>query len=157
SNVAFEEASVELARKRAELIGAARQGRTNVARPKRKRDPFRLKPTGPPAVALLWKNLIAMGSAFSARTWIIVAIIVGMWGFVFAQNEKQGGLLAVVGMLTLMVLFMTVLIGPQLVRQDFRRDLRAVDVLKLYPLAGWRGGLGGLLEPGGRVTGLQWR
>jgi hypothetical protein len=156
SNVAFEEASADLARKRAELIGAVRQGRTSVARPKRKRDPFRLKPTGPPAVALLWKNLIAMGSAFSMRTWLILAFVFGVWGFAFTTSSKNADLLTILALLTGMALFLTVLIGPQLLRQDFRRDLRAVDVLKLYPLPGWRVVLGELLAPACVLTAIQW-
>ena len=156
SNVAFEEASVELARKRAEILSAARQGRAGVAKPRRKRDPFRLRSTGSPSVALLWKNLIAMGSAFSARIWIVLGAVVGIWAFMFAKNQKHADLLNLVGMLMLMSLFLTVMIGPQIVRQDFRRDLRAVDVLKLYPLPGWRLVLGELLAPAVVLTGIQW-
>src|SRR5271157_4813186 len=64
SNVAFEEASVELSRKTAERMTAIRSGNWQAARkPKTAgRSPFQLRPTGLPAVALFWKNLISAGS-----------------------------------------------------------------------------------------------
>jgi hypothetical protein len=156
SNVAFEEASVELARKRAEMVSAVRQGRAVVNRPKRKRAPFVLEPSGPASVALLWKNLIAMGSAFSLRTGIVLLIVIGTWSFMFAANARNADLLTMLGMFVVMALFMSVLIGPQWFRQDFRRDLRAVDILKLYPLPGWRIVLGELLAPASVLTAIQW-
>lgn len=156
SNVAFEEASVELARKRAELISAVRQGRTSPGKPRRKRAPFALQPVGPPAVALLWKNLIAMGSIFSVRSWVVLLVLIGTWGFLFVAGTKQADALTVAGMFVLMALFMSMLLGPQFLRQDLRRDLRAVDILKLYPLPGWRVVLGELLAPACVLAGIQW-
>ena len=156
SDVAFEEASAELARKRAEMISAVRQGKAGVPRPKRRGAPFVLHPTGPPAVALLWKNLIAMGSAFSLRSWIVLGIVTGIWGFMFAASARNAGVLTMIGMVTLMALFMSLLLGPQFLRQDFRRDLRAVDILKSYPLPGWRIVLGELLAPACVLTAIQW-
>jgi hypothetical protein len=156
SNVAFEEASADLARKRAETLSGVRQGKTSASSPKRKRAPFVLQPTGPSVIALLWKNLIAMGSAFSLRIWIVLGLVIGIWGFMFAASAKNAGVLTMIGMFTLMALFMTLLLGPQFLRQDFRRDLRAVDLLKLYPLPGWRIVLGELLAPACVLTGIQW-
>jgi hypothetical protein len=156
SNVAFEEASAELARKRAEMISAVRQGGAGALIPKRRRAPFVLHPTGPPAVALLWKNLIAMGSAFSLRAWLVLGLVIGIWGFLFASSAKNAGVLTMIGMLTLMALFMSLLLGPQILRQDFRRDLRAVDILKAFPLPGWRIVLGELLAPACVLTAIQW-
>jgi hypothetical protein len=63
SNVAFEEASVELSRRTAERIAAVRSGHWQAARRPKKaaRPPFVLLPAGHPAVALLWKNLTSAG------------------------------------------------------------------------------------------------
>src|SRR5437660_1507801 len=62
SDVAFEEASVELSRKLAERIAAIRAGgdwHSTAGKQKKKRPPFALRPAGIPAVAFLWKNLIS--------------------------------------------------------------------------------------------------
>src|ERR1035437_8820974 len=76
SNVAFEEASVQASQKLAEKLAAVRSGNWQAARkqPRSKRPPFMLRPTGPPAVALLWKNLISAGQAFTLRIWISLAV-----------------------------------------------------------------------------------
>jgi hypothetical protein len=97
-----------------------------------------------------------MGSAFSLRAWIVLGIVTGIWGFTFAANAKNAGVLTMIGMFTVMALFMSLLLGPQFLRQDFRRDLRAVDILKLYPLPGWRIVLGELLAPACVLTAIQW-
>ena len=44
------------------------------------------------------------------------------------------------------------MIGPQLLRQDFRQDLPLADLLKTYPLRGWQLALGELLAPAAILT-----
>ena len=70
SDVAFEEPSVEASQKLAEKTAAARAGNWQAAgkKFKRKRPPFKLRPSGPPLMALVWKYLINAGSGFTART-----------------------------------------------------------------------------------------
>src|SRR6266850_2344102 len=72
ANVAFEEASVDLSRRIAERMTAARSGNLQPRPTKAKASPFRLAPIGSPAVALFWKNLIAAGQMFSLRIWLIL-------------------------------------------------------------------------------------
>ncbi|HXJ73565.1 MAG TPA: hypothetical protein VNM37_11950 [Candidatus Dormibacteraeota bacterium] len=48
------------------------------------------------------------------------------------------------------------MIGPQLLRQDFRQDLALADVLKSFPLRGWQLVLGELLAPAAILSGFQW-
>jgi hypothetical protein len=74
SNVAFEEASVEFSRKLAERLAAARSGILQAARRPKKaaRPPFVLRPTGHPAVAVFWKNLISAGQYVTARVWLML-------------------------------------------------------------------------------------
>jgi hypothetical protein len=123
---------------------------------KHKRPPFELRPSGPPLMALLWKNLVNAGSAFTARTWIILAAVliamsIGMRGF-----SRDSNWLVVVGSFALMIGIWALLIGPQIVRQDFRQDLPNADLLKLYPLRGWQLALGEILAPALILTGVQW-
>jgi hypothetical protein len=155
SDVAFEEASAELARKRSEQISAVRQGGQITAR-KRKRDPFHLAPVGSTPVALLWKNLIGTGSMFTGRIWIILLCVLAFPAMMIATTAPGSTGSSITGMIVLMGLIWSILAGPQILRQDFRHDLRMVDMLKLYPLAGWRIVLGELLAPAVILAAIQW-
>src|SRR5205814_8653201 len=75
SDVAFEEASLSLAQKRAEIADSVRAGNWHSAASKKtkKRPPFVLQPVGSPAVAHLWKNLLSAGQVFNLRTLFLVA------------------------------------------------------------------------------------
>jgi hypothetical protein len=64
--------------------------------------------------------------------------------------------MSLIGMLCAMFLGWSLLVGPQLLRQDLRRDLVNADLLKLYPLRGWQIVLGEMLAPVAMLTGLQW-
>ncbi|HTU02122.1 MAG TPA: hypothetical protein VMG58_09910, partial [Candidatus Sulfotelmatobacter sp.] len=50
----------------------------------------------------------------------------------------------------------TLLVGPQVARQDLRSDLPNADILKTYPLEGWRLALGELLAPTAILTLVLW-
>ena len=158
SNVAFEEASVQASQKLAEKLAAVRAGNWQAARkkPKSKRPPFRLQPTGPPAVALLWKNLISAGQAFTLRIWISLAVFAIVASMGVTQGSGGAGLRPVLGMIALMLMVWSILIGAQLLRQDFRQDLSLADLLKTYPLRGWQLALGELLAPAAVLTCVQW-
>jgi hypothetical protein len=158
SNVAFEEASVQASQKLAEKLAAVRSGNWQAARkkPKSKRPPFALRPTGPPAVALLWKNLISAGQVFTLRIWISLAVFALCATLGATQASGSSGLRPVLGMLAAMIMFWSVLVGPQLLRQDFRQDLPLADLLKTYPLRGWQLALGELLAPVAVLTSIQW-
>jgi ABC-2 type transport system permease protein len=158
SNVAFEEASVQASQKLAEKLAAVRSGNWQAARkkPKSKRPPFKLNPTGPPAVALLWKNLISAGQAFTLRIWISLAVFALVASLGVTQASGGSGLRPALGMIALMLMLWSLLIGTQLLRQDFRQDLPLADLLKTYPLPGWQLALGELLAPSVVLTCIQW-
>jgi hypothetical protein len=158
SNVAFEEASVEASRKVAEKVAAIRSGNWQRAQQdfKKKRDPFALAPTGPQPVALLWKNLISAGQAFSPRLWILLGIMLIAMGIGVGPSIGRSGLGSVIAMLFGILFSWTLLLGPQILRQDLRQDLQLMDVLKTYPMRGWQVVLGELLAPALILTALQW-
>ena len=159
ANVSFEEASIEASKKMAERQATARASRRqmgSVKPKKKKRAPFKLRPTGLPAVGFLWKNLIGAGSAFTLRFWFALIWIAVVAGFASASNRSSMNYAGAAGFMSLMFLFMSFLIGPQLIRQDFRQDLAMADVLKSYPLRGWQVALGELFAPAAILTGLQW-
>src|ERR1051325_1706119 len=158
SDVAFEEASVEASRKLAEKVAAIRSGNWQAAKeaPEGRRPPFTLRPAGPQPVALLWKNLISAGQAFTLRLWLVLTAIIISAGVgllqAYGRSNVLAGLAAVAGML----LGWSLLVGPQLLRQDLRQDLRVADILKMYPMRGWQIVLRELLAPAVILTGIQW-
>ncbi|MBE7212243.1 MAG: hypothetical protein INR65_14570 [Gluconacetobacter diazotrophicus] len=158
SDVAFEEASIAASQRHAVRTAAMRSGNWQNARPARKRRaPFRLAPTGPPAVAILWKNLLGAGQFFNARLAIAFIAYAAIAGSAFGSTGGgQGVWVPVVGTMCIFLLGMTLLFGPQIVRQDFRRDLAAADLLKIYPLRGWQVALGELLAPALILTVVEW-
>ncbi len=159
SDVAFEESSVEASQKLATRIAAARTGNWQAAQKKQKarRAWFKLAPTGPPPVALLWKNLIGVGQVFSPRLWIALTVVVMMvliFGLKDIRHEQNFSSLA--AMLAGTALGYSLLLGPQLLRLDFRHDLPRADVLKTYPLRGWQIALGEILAPVAVLITFQW-
>jgi hypothetical protein len=158
ANVSFEEASLAASKKTAEKVAAIRSGNWQAARdkPRKRKAPFRLGDSGSPAVAFLWKNLIAAGQLFTARIWLSVAIFSACMALAFGRGPGDGGLGQFVGIVAGMFLLWSLLIGPQLLRQDFRQDLQCADILKSYPLPGWQVVIGELLAPVAILTGIQW-
>lgn len=162
ADVSFEEASIDASRKVAEIKAAARSGNwQSMRKPKKaKRDPFRLVPTGFPPVALLWKNLICAGQLFTARLWFVL-LALGVSSVGLAQGMTRGHaepnpVLTIVFFFVAVLLGMSLFLGPQLLRNDFRSDLPNMDLLKVWPLPGWQVALGQLLGPVAILTGLQW-
>ena len=156
SEVAFEEASLDESKRIAERVAALRTGRrgVEVGRSPVKRPPFQLAAQGPPAMALLWKNLIAAGQAFTFRRWIfLLGIFVAI---PLASGGLGSGVRAIGGTISMMLFVFSVIIGPQAFRHDFRQDLSVADILKTYPLSGWQVAFGQLLAPVAVLTAVQW-
>lgn len=158
SDVAFEEASVEASRKLAERVAATRAGKLRVSgrKAKRKRAPFALASVGFPPVALLWKNLIQTGQAFTGRIWITLAAMAIGAAVGLRHSAEGGGVTAVLGIFAVVVLCWSLLLGPLVLKQDLRQDLLLVDTLKAFPLPGWQIALGELLAPAAVLSGIQW-
>ena len=161
SEVSFEEASLDVARKRAEIHAAARSGRNPLTAGKRRprRPLFRLAPTGLPAVALVWKNLIAAGSALNRRLVFVLTLWLLMvsWGISGAFARGRGfDAAAVVGGFALVAFGASLFFGPQLLRGDFRQDYESMDVLKAMPVPGWQMVAGQIFGPAFLLTVFQW-
>jgi len=157
ADVAFEEASIEYSRKVATRIETMRQRQGGVITPtKARRSPFKLKPTGLPAIAFLWKNLILAGSFFSVRTLMICGWLVIIGFTAVGPSQHHGPGQSVFGALSLLLLVASVFVGPILLRADFRSDLPNAEMLMLYPLPGWQVVLGEVLAPVTIITVVQW-
>jgi len=158
ADVAFEEASLEASRRLAQRIAAVRQqGSAAIAgRQKPVRAPFALLPTGPPPVALLWKNLIGISRLLNARFVLVALAVVICFLVPMIELGRGTSLLPAVGFAAAGLCAYGTFFGPQIVRQDFRADLALADVLKLYPLRGWQMALGQLLAPALVISAVQW-
>ena len=158
SEVAFEEASISRAEKRAARTRAVQQGdwRNQGNTLKQQKPPFTLASTGRPELAFLWKNLFATIVLFRPVPLLVVTaivVVVATWvghapGLEIARNVIAG--------LSTAILVMLLLFGPQLARQDLRSDLRNSDILKTYPLRGWQIVLGELLTPIFVLSAVTW-
>lgn len=158
SDVSFEEASIDAARRRAERVAALRSGnlRLRSAPLKPRTVPFKLAPTGFVPIAFLWKSLIAMGPWYRLRTWLIACAVVLVGGQWLAADPIRWPLLKVIGGLALGMGAWLMIMGPMLMRRSLSQTLSHLDVLKAYPLRGWQVVLGELLSPMTVMTFIQW-
>ena len=103
TEVAFEEASIARAEKRAARVRASQQGdwRGNVAITKARAPAFTLGSAGRPELAFLWKNLLATSALFRPRPLLILtAALVGVTSWLSRQPDfaPLSIVLSVVGM-----------------------------------------------------------
>lgn len=140
TDAAFEEAVADAAAKRARAIATTRDARR---RPNTRTDGavprpwFPLAATGNPAIAIVWKNVLAYTRALRLTT---LAILVGgaavIGTAVYSQVGDWSELAAVGEALCAIPLVMLVFLGPGFVRVDLRQDLLQLDQLRSYPLRG---------------------
>jgi hypothetical protein len=158
ADVAFEEASIELSRRRAERVAAMRGGSLRGRqRPARRRgEPFTLRPLGPAPLAFLWRNLISAGPWFYPRNWLLISA--GVLGVMLwlAANPAYRTVMVVVRAAALPVSFWVLIVGPMLMRREVRLMMQRLDVVKTYPLRGWQVVLGEILAPIILITAAQW-
>lgn len=158
SNVAFEEASIALAQRRAERAAAVREGRfrlrTRVA--KARKPAFPLGPRGPAAIAFLWKGLIAAGPFWRPRTALIGAVIVFVAMRWLGANPALAGLVKPIGAMALAIAAWGTVVGPMLQQRGLRETLDQLDVLRAMPVRGWQIALGQLATPVTMLVPFQW-
>jgi hypothetical protein len=158
SEVAFEEASIAKAEKRAVKVAALRQGRYRLGRatPKARRAPFNLGATRRVEFAFLWKNLLSTATYLRPRTAIIATLIIVAASRLGSGNPIYEGMRPGIAIFALIIGAYLIVLGPQIARQDLRSDLTNADILKTYPLRGWQVILGEILTPLAIVTVLVW-
>jgi len=157
--VSFEEASIAQAERRSARRASIRSGNYRIGRTasKARRPAFALASTGKPEIAFLWKNLLSTRSFFTVRNWFICAGIVILGSrIVSGFGKPQQAALSAIGIGVTLLNLYVLAFGPLIARLDLRADLANADVLKTYPLAGWRIVLGELLAPVTILTGIIW-
>lgn len=156
----FEEASIALAQKRSETVARMRSGRgiRFGGKARAKSAPFRLGDRLPPEAAFLWKNLMAAPAYLNRKAFLGTAAVLcaGLTWLKHRPDIDGPKIAAAAGIIALVLLVYLLLFGPQLARNDLRGDLLNADMLKAYPLPGWRIVLGSLLAPTVILTGLAW-
>ncbi len=158
SAVGFEEASIELAAKRAQMVAAMRKGGLHGARtPKKKRPaPFPLLARGWTPLAFLWKSLIALGPFYRLRTWFVSAaaiVVVTIW---LGRTPEYEGYLKFIGIISLTLGTYLLLFGPIFMRRNTVVILDQLEMTKAYPVPGWQIIAGELLTPSVVVTFIEW-
>jgi ABC-2 type transport system permease protein len=158
SDVAFEESSLAASQKMAARVAAVRAGNWMGAgkNQKARRAWFKLAPTGPAFMALLWKNLLGMGRGVPMRLWIMIAVVLVFFVFTFSRGGHGQNLTVMAAVILASLLGYSLLLGPQFLRLDFRRDLPQADILKTFPMRGWQIALGEILAPVVVLAGFQW-
>lgn len=156
--VAFEDASLAYAEKRAARIAAWRSGnrRTEFSQAKGRSGPFRLASVGRPEFAFLWKNLLSAWPYFTPRVFAGCALFIAATTTWLNTLPAWRGLLSGVGTVALIFAAYALIVGPHFARQDLRSDLPHLDILKTYPLPGWQIVLGQMLAPAAILTGVLW-
>ena len=154
ADVAFEEASVACAQKRADFIAARQKGGW---RGRRAKEPaFSLRPAGWKPTAFVWKALLYSGGRGTLRLWglVLAAVLAVAAGLILLRPSDGLALaFAVVGVAVfLVVLFANVTSGAAYLRQD----LAAMDLLQTFPIRGWQVVLGQLFTQAALGALLQW-
>ncbi len=154
-DVAFEEASLQLSEKRAQLVAQVRAGkRTGLEAPRSlQRPPFALAPVGLPAIGLMWKNLIAARATPRKLAWITGGVVLAGLFIQFGPLPRK--VQFIICGLTALSFLVWALIGGAMTSAALRRDLGMLDVLRGYPLPGWQLVLGELLGPAVVILSTQ--
>lgn len=156
--VSFEEASIDRAEKRAAHAAAWRSGESVLGRQtaRARPAPFSLRGPGRPEIAFLWKNLLATWPYFNVRVFTACAVGIVLASAWVAHQPAWKGVAGTAAWVAAFAIGYGLIVGPHFARQDIRSDMRRIDVLKTYPLAGWQIVLGELLTPAAILTGILW-
>ena len=158
ANVAFEEASIDAAARRARQADNIRGGKWPWASGKRKasNEPFALAAKGPPVLAFLWSGLIGAGGGLW-RPRVLLAIVFATLALVLAVAASPWArLLPVAAAVAATSAGMAVLLGAAFMQGRLRGLTEVLDIYKAAPLSGRQIALGQLLTPTALAAFAQW-
>ena len=158
ANVAFEEASMAAAEKRARQVQEMREGKWPWRRRRRRPSnaPFALAEVGPPAIAFLWSGLIGAGGGFWRPRNLALVVLATVALVAALAASPWAPLLRVVGVFALVAYLLAVGGGAMMMQGRLRTVLEVLDIYKAGPLPGRQIALGQLLAPAAMVTLAQW-
>jgi hypothetical protein len=136
SDSAFEEAAAEASTAQARRIESLRTRGVSGQRinAKSARRTIALKPTGPPAVAIFWKNVLWLVRTGQVRGLVGLPLIAFASVIAFAGRSEKAEVVIMVMCLTVSV--MILVFGPMMMRNDLRGELRRLPMIKTLPLRG---------------------
>jgi hypothetical protein len=157
--VQFEEAAAAASTALAKRIAAFRQSRSGIApvtgATRVKRDWLPLAPLGRPAVAVVWKNTLALARTGGLRAAVFLVVMLAVMTTAISGMDRKGAAGAA-GLLPLGVFFvMSLVMGPRALRNDLRQDLLSLSLLKSYPLRGAQIVAAELASPTLALTAVQ--
>jgi hypothetical protein len=156
SDASFEEAAISHSQRQAQRTAARRDGRWRADSPRKARPaPFRLAGAGFPPMAMLWRNLIALGTT-RLRTYAAIPAIVLAAELWIAHDPNFRPLLKLFFGLGLGAAGWLLVVGPMFVQRSLHRVLAYMDLLKAAPLPGWQLALGELLAPMLLLSVAEW-
>jgi ABC-2 type transport system permease protein len=131
TDAAFEEAAAQATAERAQRA-ARRRGAGSASAPKGWRRGLPLAPVGEPAVAIVWKNVLAVMRAqqFGRQMLMLAVAAVALIAFASFRPSQVG---FASGILIAWIAMMLVM-GPMWLRQDLRADLLRLEVMRTYPV-----------------------
>jgi len=138
SDTAFEESAVAVSLQRAHALAERKAGRGPPIHTSVRVTPplIRLAPTGWPAGAILWKNLVAVARTRQLRK-AGLGLLLGCAIVTVLSFQPDAMMAAIAGWFAITWAGAMIVIGPQWVRNDLRGDLLKLNLLRSYPLPGW--------------------
>ena len=162
ADVSFEEAAIAAAQKRAAVIASVRTGEVRIRSAKARTPIWRLRPTGFAPVAFLWKAFLKFGGRRTVYLWSLLFVLLSVTVAIVHQqgSGKPSGPYLFLVILVSAICYITLLVSLIMVGQQASAQLRqamgAIDLLKTYPLPGWKIALGELIGAVAIGTLLQW-
>jgi hypothetical protein len=137
SQARFEEAALDHARRQNRKLDPAAKFWKTSARSRRWR-PFELAASGAPEMAIVWKNL--MISNRMPLRWLIGAGLVAVAIFLAlaATSLVPAWFAVVLQAIGGIMMFVAPLLSARSLRHDLRTDLLKIEVIRSWPLPGWR-------------------
>jgi hypothetical protein len=122
----------------------------------RRRVPFALSPVGRPEMAIFWKGSVAYSRASLGRLAALFFLPSGLAAAILVMALALGPAWAMAGLVrfvagTALGLLLVLPLVHGLLGDEPGRDLRVFEVLRPWPIAGWRLFAAELLAPGARV------
>lgn len=136
SDAAFEEAAAMASTEQAKRIDAMRSRKSMTLDPVKVKDSgsLALASTGAPAIAILWKNAIALRRTIKLGAAIRIPLVMILFSGFFGW--RSGDLPAFIAMSTGMMGVLVPIFGMQILRNDLRSDMMNLPLLKSLPLSG---------------------
>jgi len=135
TDAAFEDAAIEASAERARRIEAIRSRRAwgMPSKPRKASSSLRLGTVGPPAVAIVWKNMLCLRRTVQLR--LFVGPLAMALAFGAAVSSAGGDTASFIATSSVTFAGILLIFGSRLVRNDLRHDMLHLPLLKALPVS----------------------